>query len=223
MAGSPHRAAMQSARLTVARPAAEHRRMSDPASDTPRRILAAAAHLFYSEGIAGASMDAIAAQAGLTKRSLYYHFRSKDDLVAAWLEGLDGEVRARYRAWLGSAGPIEARLRHMFARLADHARDPRWKGCGFARAACELAGMPGHPGVRAAQAHRKRFEAWFAEELRQAGVEPAEALGRRLIVLLDGAIVQAMLHHDPAYVEQAGIAAADLVAGARRGAARPAA
>ena len=56
-----------------------------PSTDTRERIIAAASKLFYSDGIRGVSVDAVAAKAGLTKRTLYYHFRSKDDLVAAYL------------------------------------------------------------------------------------------------------------------------------------------
>jgi len=184
---------------------------------TRDRIITAAGELFYDEGIDRSSMEQIASRAGVTKRTLYYHFRSKDDLVGFWLEQLDKSVRANYRLWLHSApGRIEARLRHMFGRLAELTCNPRWKGCGFARAANELAGLPGHPGVIAAKTHRKRFEAWFVEELRADGIEPAERLARRMVLLLDGAITQALLHHDPAYVHEAGDTAADLVHAARR-------
>ncbi|MEP4196127.1 MAG: helix-turn-helix domain-containing protein, partial [Aliishimia sp.] len=57
-----------------------------PAKD---RILDAANRLFYSEGIRAVSVDAIAAKADLTKKTLYYHFKSKDDLVAAYLASRD--------------------------------------------------------------------------------------------------------------------------------------
>jgi AcrR family transcriptional regulator len=61
-------------------------RSSDP---TRARILSAANNLFYAEGIRAVSVDAVAAKAGLTKKTLYYHFRSKDDLVAAYLAARD--------------------------------------------------------------------------------------------------------------------------------------
>jgi AcrR family transcriptional regulator len=161
-------------------------------------------------------MDEIARRSGVTKRTLYYHFRSKDDLVAAWLHALDAAVSKRYHEWLHAvSGPIEERLAHMFGALARHTRDPRWKGCGFARAANELAGLPGHPGVRAAQRHRRQFESWLAAELHADGIEDHERLARRMILLIDGAIVQALLHHDPSYVEEAGETAVQLVVASR--------
>jgi DNA-binding transcriptional regulator YbjK len=56
-----------------------------PSNPTRERIISAASSLFYNEGIRAVSVDAVAAKAGLTKRTLHYHFRSKDDLVAAYL------------------------------------------------------------------------------------------------------------------------------------------
>jgi AcrR family transcriptional regulator len=184
-------------------------------------ILSAARELFYNEGIRAASMDAIAERAGVTKKTVYHHFRSKDDLVAAWLTALDAEVRLRYAISLGPIGrPFEERIHGLFARLAGLASDPRWKGCAFARAANELAGLPGHPGVAAAKAHRRRFEAWFEAELRVDGLADPARLARRLIILFDGAVTQSLLHHDPDYAVEAGEAAAAMVAAAREEALR---
>ena len=64
-------------------------RMSANSDQTRERIVAAAARLFYNEGIRAASVDAIAEKAGVTKKTLYYHFRSKDELIAAYLESRD--------------------------------------------------------------------------------------------------------------------------------------
>ena len=180
-------------------------------------ILRAAGDLFYEDGIRSASMDSIARRAGVTKRTVYHHFRSKDDLIAAWLAALDVEVRRRYAESLGPPHrPFEERVRGPFTRLAGLARNPRWKGCAFARAANELAGLPGHPGIVAAKAHRRRFEAWFEEELRADGLAEPASLARRLILLFDGAVTQSLLHHDPAYAQEAGEAAAEMVSAARK-------
>jgi AcrR family transcriptional regulator len=181
-----------------------------PAS-TRQTILAAAEASFYGEGIRGTTMEVIAARAGLTKRTLYHHFRSKDDLVAACLSQLGGAERDRYAAICGTRGSVEQRVRALFTALAQEVRDPRWKGCCFARAAGELAGLPGHPGIVAARAHRKAIEAWLIGLLAGGGVSGAPVLARRIVLLLDGAIVQGFLHHDPAYVLDAGEMAAEQV------------
>ena len=67
-------------------------------SKTRATILAAATALFYEEGVRAASIDAVAERAGVTKRTLYYHFASKDDLVAAYLEGRDQPTLELYKA-----------------------------------------------------------------------------------------------------------------------------
>ena len=54
--------------------------MPRSSTDTRERILQAAYELFYAKGFARVGVDAVAEKAGLTKRTLYYHFKSKDDL-----------------------------------------------------------------------------------------------------------------------------------------------
>ena len=66
---------------------------------TRERILSAAAKLFYGEGIRAVSVDAVAAKAGVTKRTLYYHFTSKDDLVAAYLAARDQPNLTLFKRW----------------------------------------------------------------------------------------------------------------------------
>ncbi|HEY8369649.1 MAG TPA: helix-turn-helix domain-containing protein [Thermodesulfobacteriota bacterium] len=191
--------------------------MARDASGTRRRILEAADELFYGEGIQSVGVDAIAERAGVTKRTLYYHFRSKDALIAAYIEARDGPSFERFRQWVDeSEGPIAQRIAGMFTKLAARARDPRWKGCGFARAAAELAGLPGHPALRFAARHKKRFEAWLAGLLRRSGVANADALARQLLVLLDGAMTHMLIHRDPSYAHAAGKAAVALLEANRR-------
>ncbi len=180
---------------------------------TRSRIVDAAEALFYAHGLRSVGVDAIAAQAGVTKRTLYYHFESKDALIAAYLEARDASTRSRYRDWLGNDDrPLPDRIESMFAALASHAAQPKWRGCGFTRAAVELAGQPGHPAVLMAADHKQRFEAWLAEELERGGVEAPQALARQIMVLLEGAIALMLVHRDVSYAQAAGQAAASLVA-----------
>ena len=69
------------------------------ASPAKERIIDAANRLFYAEGIRAVSVDAIAEKAGLTKKTLYYHFKSKDDLIEAYLESRDQPNLALYQKW----------------------------------------------------------------------------------------------------------------------------
>ena len=185
----------------------------DAPSDTRDRIVKAAAHLFYAEGIRAVSVDAVAERAGVTKKTLYYHFTSKDELVAAYLAARDAPNMAAFARWLAEAeGPLPDRMEAFFARMAKAARHPAWKGCGFLRTVAELAAMPGHPARVQAAAHKKRLETWLAETFRAEGLAAPEATARQVAVLIDGAFSAMLTHRDPTYAEAAGQAARLLVA-----------
>ncbi len=186
--------------------------MARDSTETRGRIVGAAVDLFYGEGVRSVSVDAVAEKAGVTKRTLYYHFKSKDDLVAAYLQARDQPTLALYARWLDEAdGPLAAKLEAMFRRLAQSTAHPKWRGCGFLRTAAELANAPGHPALQAGAAHKKRFEAWLTEVIAADGLDDSPALARQIVILLDGAVSVALVHRDPAYVEAAGRVAAALV------------
>jgi len=186
--------------------------MSEAPSPTRKRIVDAATKLFYAEGIGRVSVDAVAEKAGLTKRTLYYHFKSKDDLIAAYLDGRDQPNVRQMGGWFEAAeGDVESKVEAIFTNLARVARHPKWKGCGFLRTAAELASMPGHPAVKAGSRHKKNFEAWLAGALSDHGVNEPQILAREIVLLMDGAFSIMLVHRDPDYVEAAGRAAAMLV------------
>lgn len=185
-------------------------RMKTP---TRERIVAAANRLFYRDGIRGVSVDAVAAEAGVTKRTLYYHFASKDDLVAAYLAGRDQPNLALFKRWFDEAGgDLPSKVQAIFDHLARAARHPKWKGCGFLRTSAELANLPGHPAIRIGAAHKKKFEHWMAQTFTDAGIASASQLARQILLLLDGSFAVVLLHRDASYMETAGEAAASLVA-----------
>jgi AcrR family transcriptional regulator len=187
------------------------------ADQTRERIVTAAARLFYNEGIRAASVDAIAAQAGVTKKTLYYHFRSKDELIAAYLESRDQPTLDLYTRWFDATqGTAADKLRGVFAQFAKSTDTPKWKGCGFLRTVAELANTPGHPALKAGAVHKKRFEAWLTEVLTREGVKEAAAVARRIVILLDGAATVMLIHRDPAYVLAAGEIAASQVEPVRK-------
>ncbi|EYD78113.1 Transcriptional regulator, TetR family [Rubellimicrobium mesophilum DSM 19309] len=180
--------------------------------DTRERILRTAAKLFYGKGIRSTGVDAIAEKAGVTKRTLYYHFRSKDDLIAAYLEARDHPNRILFAKWFADAeGTLPDKVRALFTHLEAAARHPRWNGCGFLKTAAELAALPGHPAIKVAARHKAGVEAWLAETLASKGVHDARGLARQIVILMDGAFSSMLVHRDPGYFEAAGRAAASLV------------
>jgi AcrR family transcriptional regulator len=186
--------------------------MSEAPIPTRKRIVDAATKLFYAEGIGRVSVDAVAEKAGLTKRTLYYHFKSKDDLIAAYLDGRDQPNIRQMSGWFEAAeGGVERKVEAIFTNLARVAKNPKWKGCGFLRTAAELASMPGHPAVKAGSRHKKNFETWLTGELSGYGVDEPQTLALEIVLLMDGAFSIMLIHRDPDYVEAAGHAAATLV------------
>ncbi|MGV2101304.1 TetR/AcrR family transcriptional regulator [Rhizobium sp. 21-4511-3d] len=191
--------------------------MKQPTESTRDRIVNAAAKLFYGQGIRAVSVDAVAEKAGVTKRTLYYHFDSKDDLITAYLEGRDQPNLALFQKWYAAAnGGLGEKVKAIFDELAKAARHPKWKGCGFLRTAAELADMPGHPAVKAGIVHKQRVEDWLAEIFEADGVSDSRTLARQVMLLLDGGFATVLLRRDPSYIETAGKAAAALVAAAAR-------
>lgn len=186
--------------------------MPRTANNTRSTIVDAAARLFYGEGIRAVSMDAVAAKAGLTKKTLYYHFPSKDHLVTAYLEAQGQPTLALYQRWYAEAGgDVAQKVRGMFDGLSSFADRAKWRGCGFLRTTAELASTPGHPAVKAGSAHKKRFEAWLAETLVSESVRDASDVARKVLVLLDGAATTMLIHRDADYIRAAGEVAEGLV------------
>lgn len=193
--------------------------MPRTATPTRDRIVSAAAKLFYDEGVRSVGVDAVAEKAGITKRTLYYHFASKDDLIAAYLDARDQPSLILFKHWFAETeGQLADKVRAVFANLARSARHPKWKGCGFLRTSAELAAQPGHPAVRIGVQHKKKVEGWLRESFVAAGLSAdADQLARKIVLLLDGSFALVMLHRDPSYMETAGDAAWSLVRQAKSG------
>ena len=126
---------------------------------TRLRIIDAAYEQFYKEGFARSGVDAIAQTANVTKRTLYYHFDSKDALLTAVLDRQHTLIFTRIQRWAGrsSAGPAKT-IQNLFRELATWAERPGWKGSGFTRMAMELADLPGHPARAVASQHKAAVE-----------------------------------------------------------------
>jgi AcrR family transcriptional regulator len=161
------------------------------AQDAFERILRAADRLFYGQGIRAVGVDAVAEAAGVTKRTLYYHFASKDDLVAAYLQ-----KRADALPEITIAQPQDA-VRAVLGRfdmLEAWFVTDRFRGCPFVNAVAEL-GAAEHPAGRLAAEFKAGRRAWFRELLTKAGMKSPDRLAGQLMVLVDGAIAAALVQH----------------------------
>ncbi len=172
--------------------------------DTKDRILSAAFRLFYKQGYSRVSVDAIADLADVTKRTVYYHFKSKDEIVTAVMEVQHLHLLAQYQTWLepNSNTPREIVI-GLFSKLKDWADGSDWLGSGFSRVSAELADMRGHPARLAASRHKKAVEIWLADRFKAAGVTDADLLAREIMLLIEGSMGLALIHGETAYIDAA--------------------
>ncbi len=186
--------------------------MARSGQKTTDTILTQAYGLFYKEGFARVSMDAIAGAAGVTKRTLYYHFESKDALTAAVLDHQHVHTLARFKSWCKqtSSTPDEV-LADLFENLELWAKSPRWLGSGFTRLTMELADLPGHPARRAARQHKAAVEHWLAGELTRVGAEDTDQLAQQVMLLVEGCLSLMLIHREPGYAKTAALAARRLI------------
>ena len=191
--------------------------MPRDSTKTRQRILDAAYELFRRKGYTRVSMDEIAAAAAVTKRTLYYHFQSKDQLLAAVLEAQHHLALAAFKTFGDKlAGSPEQIVEALFRDLAVWSDRPRWAGSGFTRLVIELADLPGHPARTIARRHKAMLEAHFAEVLARAGVERPRETAREIWLLSEGAISLILVHRDRGYAAAAAIAAKKLIAYGRK-------
>ncbi|MCP3757240.1 TetR/AcrR family transcriptional regulator [Streptomyces sp. TBY4] len=161
------------------------------------RLVATADALFYAEGIHAVGIDRVIAESRVSKSSMYVHFRTKEDLVEAYLRGRSDRWRTHV------AREVEARTRDPLTRVLtvfdvfhEAFQDPGFRGCPFTNAAAEY---PHHEGIRAAIADdRAWLPALFARLLGPLGAGEDGALIASLVQLCDGAITSAHLDDSPA-------------------------
>ena len=188
------------------------RKEGNTAEPTRRRILDAAYALLYERGFHRVALDAIALRAGVTKRTLYYHFRSKDDLIAAALEVHAELALARIRKWGVTMPPeLGPAIEALFEGVSRWVRGRRFEGTGFTRVVMELADLPGHPARAVAKRHKANVEAWLADELERRGAADPKQSARQVQLLLEGAIALILIHGDATYVGIAAEAAKQIV------------
>jgi AcrR family transcriptional regulator len=174
------------------------------------RILDTASVLFYRDGYHAVGIDTIVAASGVAKMTLYRHFPSKDDLIAAYLE----RSEVRFWDWLegeiASVDDPKARLIAAFDAVAALATSARCLGCTFQAAAAEFPEL-GHPGHVVALAHKRRVLDRLGTLAGQAGLRDPDALAAQLLLLMDGAWVAARMFGPDSHAGSAGQAARILI------------
>jgi AcrR family transcriptional regulator len=179
------------------------------------RLLSAATYLFCKNGINATGIDAIIDAAGTAKTTLYKLFGSKTNLVHAVLES---EGR-QWREWFIGAieaggGDAQTKLSRIFPALKTWFGEERFYGCPFINAVGEHD--KDQKQFRAiAMKHKKVVLAHIERLAAEMGAAEPHVLAHQLALLIDGAIVAAMVSRDPAVADTAGLAASSLFEPAR--------
>lgn len=167
-------------------------------SEARTRLLDTASRLFYAEGLRAVGIDRVIAEAQVTRATLYRHFRSKDDLLVAYLSQVDERIKAGMAAARASGVDTDSVIRKVAEAISDDIQSPGFRGCAFLNAAAEYPD-PDHPVHRAVLAHRQWFLGTMVELFAQTGKIDAEPAARHFVMLRDGAMAAGSLS-DPVLV-----------------------
>jgi AcrR family transcriptional regulator len=151
------------------------------------RILDAADRLFYAHGIQSIGVDAVVLEAGISKRTLYRHFGSREQLVAAYLAR-----RGARQPELPRLGEELHEILGVFKRFERWFAADGFRGCPFSNAIAELGGDERHPALAVARDVKHRNTAWFELRLRALGAAHPAALAMQLSILVEGAVALAV-------------------------------
>src|SRR5215469_10463566 len=174
------------------------------------RLLSAATHLFCKDGINATGIDAIIEAAGTAKTTLYKLFGSKTNLVHAVLESEGRQWREWFIASLeDGGGDAQTKLSRIFPALKRWFAEERFYGCPFINAVGEHDKHQKQ--FRAiAMRHKKVVLAHIEKLAAEMGAAEPEVLAHQLALLIDGAIVAAMVSRNPNVADTAGQAACSL-------------
>ena len=155
------------------------------------RLLDAAGELFYRDGV-NVGVDALCKAAGVSKKSMYQLFRSKDELIADTLANQGPRYLRALEPGTDDEGTPRQRILTVFQRQDQLAAGDIFLGCPFVNTAIELKN-PEHPGSVVARHFKQRLTDFFEAELIAAGVDDPESLAIQLTIVFDGASARAVV------------------------------
>ncbi len=168
------------------------RRPVPPRDDLRTRLVDGAGRVFYRDGIAATGTAGLARELGMSKRTMYELFPTKDELVAAALDAQDEPTRTRFVSAAERAGDDpRTQLIGLFAGVEALLGDGGFRGCPFLNATAELAD-PAHPAHAVCRRHKDALRSWMERTARRADLRSPEELSEQLLMLLDGALAGAV-------------------------------
>lgn len=160
-----------------------------PSTEVRDRILETASALFYRNGVRAVGVDLVVAEAGVAKTSLYRHFRTKDDLIAAFLHREDQDFWATWDgAAQGHAADARAELDAQLAWIGERVGRPGYRGCPQINVAAEFPEAD-HPARAVAVAHKTELRRRLKGIAERLDAKRPDDLALQLTLLINGAFV----------------------------------
>ncbi|QIG50457.1 TetR/AcrR family transcriptional regulator [Nordella sp. HKS 07] len=157
--------------------------------DVREKILETASTLFYRQGVRAVGVDLVVKEAGVAKTSLYRHFGTKDDLIAAFLQREDADFWSQWES-VAAAHPNDPRgeLSAHMEWIGARAGRPGYRGCPQINVAAEFPEAD-HPARKVATAHKRELRRRLTVIAEALAVPAPQELGGQLAVLINGAFV----------------------------------
>jgi AcrR family transcriptional regulator len=188
----------------------------DNSAEVRDRILRTASTLFYERGVRAVGVDLVVEEAGVAKTSLYRHFHTKDDLIAAFLQREDEDF---WNCWsqvteLHKTDPV-AELEAHLGRIGERVGRPNYRGCPQLNVAAEFPDSD-HPARRVASAHKQELRRRLKGIAEQLRVKRPDELAGQLSLLINGAFVSSQVLSPGEAVPLLRATARALIAAARK-------
>lgn len=188
---------------------------SHDTGDLREQILETASTLFYRRGVRAVGVDLVVAEAGVAKTSLYRHFRTKDDLIAAFLAREDRDFWGTWDAVAERhTSDPQAELDAHLEWIGERVGRPNYRGCPQINVAAEFPEAD-HPARKVAAAHKRELRQRLKGIAERLGVSRPDELAGQLAVLVNGAFVSSQMLEPGEAIPFLSQAAHALIAGTR--------
>lgn len=185
--------------------------------DVREKILETASRLFYRQGVRAVGVDLVVKEAGVAKTSLYRHFGTKDDLIAAFLDREDRDFWGQWDSVTAAhAGNPRAELEAHLDWIGARAGKPGYRGCPQINVAAEFP-EEDHPARRVAATHKRELRRRLTAIAERFAVTRPADLGGQLAVLINGAFVSSQIFEPGEAAPLLRRAADGLIASAQKG------
>lgn len=164
---------------------------------TRKELIDAATMMLAEESFSQFSMERVATRAGVSRRTLFNHFRNRDEFLTEVLKQLRDSHDMAMHEWSADIPddlPVETRIRIIFERILEIISHPTWRGSAFIRLSSELADLEGHPIHQIIADAKRDQEKWFERELSRGNYASPSIIAEQLAIVLTGLFQLQLIH-----------------------------